>query len=276
MNDKKEKFANVQDALDYINSRLVLKGFIKSNESLHFDKDVDIANTKLIINTFNKVLKSLENKNTQLYELQSELKKQRDSTKIVPKVSQSPPPPPPSSRIITKPVKVVKLHHQKLDKLSNVTRTYKVNLNRLQSTIDELRSQIQSERNRKLASKDLTWQIHQDITTHNPTTPNPSEIIKEYQDQLSSLLKSQTTQQKLQSHLLKFLDNVNRYTYSTSILGIPDMELKQQDPDDFKQFHNDELLELINDWYEIVKLSRQSAVNNNNNNTSSTPPYQTT
>lgn len=261
MDNKKEKFANVQDALDYINSHLVLKGFIKSNESVNFDGGLDIANTKLIINTFNKMLKSIKNKNDQLYHLQSiinssEMKKQRDSKEaVVPKVSPSPPPPP--SRIITKPVKVVKSHHN-VDKMSNVTRTYKVNLNRLQSTIDELRSQIQSERNRKLASKDLTWQIHQDITTHNTTSPNPSEIIKEYQDQLTSLLKSQTSHEKLQSHLLKFLDNVNRYTYSTTILGIPDMELKQQDPDDFKQFHNDELLELINDWYEIVKLSRQS------------------
>lgn len=252
------RFENVEDAVIFINAQLLDKGYVKPDQSIKINGEVD--DTKLVINTINKLLKGLNNKNQQLTDLQQRLKAAENTPK--PCIERSPHSP--KAKLITRPSLSSGVAAKRHSDLA-LRKSFKVRMNKLQSNIDELCSKLQSERDSR--SNDITWQTHHDITggtEGDVDTHTEENAIESYREQITLLLQRQATQQELQNHLLTFLDNVNRFTYSSAILGIPDMKLKEQDPTAFKQLSqgdttNGKLIELINDWYEIIQLSQSDS-----------------
>lgn len=249
------KFSSVEDASDFINAQLVLKGFLKQDTRLQFSSDA-IDDKRLIINTLNRLLKSLDDKNVQINELHAMRPQEKPVEQPQFSKQESPLPLGAPSR----PGKVVK-HPATGTHLGSelLAKRYKVKLRRLESTTDALRQQLQLERQRKYSHVDLTWQISQDLTT--PRLSLGSERrndVATYRDKISSLLEARAHSRELEEQLVRFLETVNRYTYSMAIMGIRDLDL----PTTAAQFHglpNSELGELVADWYEIVALSRQSS-----------------
>lgn len=236
-------FETVEDATQFINGQLLARGYLKTGNSLKIDGAPDDA--RLVINTIHKLLKAVQSKDQQLTEAQTKLQRLQ---KAVPEPQPRPttprePPREPPKR--PTPNKIVKNKDKSLRKL------YKVRLNGLQSTIDELKDRFHRERR----STDITWQAHQEITTQT----NP-QIQEDFSDQLTQLLARESQQYEFDKELQKFLANVNRFTYSCAVLGIPDIDLQPQPPhtfDYFKSHEKAELVECITDWYEIVDISRR-------------------
>lgn len=249
-----EKFETIQDARDFINGQLINRGFLKSGQSLSVNGESD--DTKLVINTINKLLRTIRAKDDQLSEWHAKLQREQ---RQAPQPTVTPTVPHRVSRrsrgaMISKRNTVKRA----LDD-DNVRRMFKVRANKLQSTVDELRDRIHRD-NTKLRDADVTWQVHQDLTTPQVAATPPEDDLD---DQLTLLLHRQSSQQELSAELVVFLDNVNRFTYSSAILGIAPVSLREQRQEvlDRLQSSGDHtvapLIEFINDWYQIIDLEAE-------------------
>lgn len=240
-------FETVEDAAQFINGQLLARGYLKTGNTLKIEGAADDA--RLVINTLHKLLKAVQAKDHQLTETQAKLHRLQKAASTQPAAAPRSPTPPPREPPVSKkstPTKIAKPRTDALRKL------YKVRLNRLQTTVDELKHRCHRDRR----SADITWHAHQDLTSQTP----PRSPTPDYQDQLTLLLRQQTQQHQFDLELHKFLANVNRFTYSCAVLGIPDIDLQSQPPhtlDTFKNGPTSDLVEFITDWYEIVDLSRR-------------------
>lgn len=235
-----DKFETIEDARDFINGQLVGRGFLRAGQQIRASGEAEDA--KLIINTMHKLLKTIRAKDDQLSEWQARELRERRRPPVAPPAEV----PARRSRGPVVRKRLVKRSDEGLRKM------YQVRTNKLQATIDELRDRIQ--RDAKHRDSDVTWRVHQDLTTVEATEPPPED------DQLTPLLERLSSHQQLCAELRVFFDNVNRFTYSSSVLGITDITLKEQHQTvlDGLLATGDasmvELVEYINDWYQIIDL----------------------
>ncbi|GAV54134.1 hypothetical protein ZYGR_0AK06360 [Zygosaccharomyces rouxii] len=248
------KFDNIDDASKHVDEQLILRGFLNSNQSLQLNES---RNGKLVINTVHRLLTSLEDKNRQLENAHNTIEELKKAPKLV-EIKETPQPAPKIPRI--QPIQVAK----PAIKSDRTARTFQVKLNRLQSTIDELKWQLNSERNRSRRSTeaDITWNIQESIQRNEeaPQSP-PLEIIDQYRDEITQLRvelqKFLHDRQMISQHL----DGVNRYTYSVEVLDIRPKSHGNVEKEEWsrwiEQLEKDdvELKELIQDWYEIVEIA---------------------
>lgn len=242
-------FETLEDATQFINGQLLARGYLKTGHELNIAGAPDDA--RLVINTIHKLLKAVQAKDQQLTETQTKLSRLQKAVSELPQ----PAPSTPSKRDSFSPRELSTAKRPtpteaKRNRDESLRKLYKVRLNGLQSTVDELKDRLHRERR----STDLTWRVHQDITTPTSTeTPN-------YDEKLTELLTRESQQHDFDQELHRFLSNVNRFTYSSAVLGISDIDLKPQPPqslEPFKKNSKAELVEFITDWYEIVDISRR-------------------
>lgn len=249
------KFESIEEASRHVDGQLTLRGFLTAGQSLQLEHCPD---AKLAINTVHKLLTSIEDKNKQLDAVHATVNELRRTPKPV-EVIEVP-------RVETREIRVAKpkTDHKRIQQ--TIAKAFQVKLNRSQSTIDELRSQLNSERNRTRRSiePDITWKIEESIAKRPEDLPTPQEIISNYQDEVTELRIELERLLHERGTISKHLDTVNRYTYSWGVLDIPPIEVKpngvQEDEwlDWLKKLkENDmELGELIQDWYEIIAIAR--------------------
>lgn len=260
-----KKFDKIDDALKFINDQLSLKGYYNNDKESVIALNGALDDNKLIINTFNKLLKDLNAKNEQLEELSVEkntIKEKlnntilfNNDTKVVEQIANG-----------THPNKIEKRNHvskptiiSNTNNNPNIKKAYKVNLNKLQSTIDELRNSMHNNTLRKGNNdlKDLTWNLRSDITTFPTSTTEKS--ISEYIES-SSVLTRYNQLTKLRLNLISFISMVNKLTYSKNILKINKLNITEENMDLLEDHLSVDLevYELVNDYYEIIKLSNES------------------
>ncbi|QLQ82137.1 hypothetical protein HG537_0G03920 [Torulaspora globosa] len=240
-----EKFETLEDAKDFINGQLVSRGFLKNGQSLSVNGEKEDA--KLVVNTIHKLLKTIRAKEAQLNEWHS--RSQREQRQVAAAV----PPPPAVPRQSRGPMISKRRTVTRAVDNDRVRKMFKVRANKLQSTIDELKDKIQRD---KYRDNDVTWRVHQDLTTPVNETRSSDDL----REQLTLLLQGQSAQQELCSELIIFLDNVNRFTYSSAILGITEVPLREQHSQVLDKLQNSEdqtiaaIIEFINDWYQIIEI----------------------
>ncbi|CCE63757.1 hypothetical protein TPHA_0F02770 [Tetrapisispora phaffii CBS 4417] len=284
-----KKYNNIDDALKYVNEQLSLKGYFDTHNGhtngpdsnmklLQLNNSID--DNKLIINTINKLLQSINTKNKQLEQinieknnLQDRLEKEiKEKTYINEKLIQFQKNTTHNRGNIQKPVHNKKLTVAKDSKYKNdliaLQKYSKINVNKLQNTIDELRNSLLSTKMRKSnpGSNDLTWKIDKDITTkediQKQDTAPQEHVYKKYHDLI-----------KLRLELVKFLNEVNKLTYQKNIhhftrLNIDFIETSSIDEENsdstkfsLKSFENDpEVYELITDFIEIINLTNKEYI----------------
>lgn len=249
-----EKFETLEDAREFINGQLVSRGFLKEGQSLSVNGESEDA--KLVVNTIHKLLKTIRAKEAQLSEWHA--KSQREQRQVVPRVVAAVPPPAAVPRRSRAPMVSKRRAVKRAVDEDGLRKQFTVRANKLQSTIEELRDRIQ--RDNKYKDNDVTWRVHQDLTTPINEVPPSSDL----REQLTLLLQRQSAQQELCSELVVFLDNVNRFTYSSAILGITEVPLQEQHREvlDRLQSSSDRtiaaLVEFITDWYQIIDLESEA------------------
>ncbi|QLG74341.1 hypothetical protein HG535_0G02250 [Zygotorulaspora mrakii] len=247
------KFRSIEEAAGYVNSQLVLKGFLKHELLLKLDGTID--DNRLVVNTIHRLLRSLDDKNAQILELHARQQLQDQASQ-----KAQPEPVEKSPRAVRKLARVVKPTDKSPRTDSKLlSQRYKVKVNKLESTIEELRQQLQLERNRRhngtSHASDLTWEINQDVTALSRNV-HYTQVAK-YEEEISSLLETRDEHQELARELAQFLETVNRYTYSSVIMGVRGLPPPARSPR-LQQLSNDDLQELIADWYEIVAIAQNS------------------
>ncbi|CAR28141.1 hypothetical protein ZYGR_0N06320 [Zygosaccharomyces rouxii] len=247
------KFEKIDDASKHVDEQLVLRGFLNSNQSLQLSES---QNAKLIINTVHRLLTSLEDKNRQLENAHNTIEELKKAPKLV-EIKESPQPSPKVPRV--QPIQVAK----PTIKNDRTAKTFQVKLNRLQSIIDELKWQLNFERNRSRRSlePDITWNIQESIQRNEEPSPSSLEIVDQYRDEITQLKMELQKFLHDRQMISQHLDGVNRYTYSVEVLDVRPKShsnvekeewskwIEQLDKDDL------ELKELIQDWYEIVEIA---------------------
>ncbi|AQZ13210.1 (ZYRO0D14828g) [Zygosaccharomyces parabailii] len=255
------KFSSVDEAARHVDGQLTLKGFLAAGQSLQLEHCPD---AKLVINTVHKLLTSIEEKSRQVDVLHATV----DDLKRTPKVVEVVEVP----RVETRQVRVAKpkADHKRIQQ--TVTKVFQVKLNQLQCTIDELRYQLNSERNRSRRSvePDITWKVEESIAKLPSDMPTTREIISKYQAEVTDLRIELEGALRKKQMICKHLDTVNRYTYSWGVLDITPVEVKptgvqEQEWSDWLNGLKDndlELNELIQDWYEIVTIAKSQRATN--------------
>ncbi|GCE97964.1 hypothetical protein ZYGM_004219 [Zygosaccharomyces mellis] len=248
------KFESIGDASKHVDEQLILRGFLNSNQSLQLSES---QNARLAINTVHRLLTSLEDKNRQLEGAHSTIEELKKAPRPV-EIKETSKPAPKILRV--QPVQVTK----PATRNDRVARTFQVKLNRLQSTIDELKWQLNFERSRsrRLVEPDITWSIQGSIQKNEDLAPPSSfEVIDRYRDEITQL-RVQLQEFLHDRHMIsRHLDGVNRYTYSVGVLDIRPKPHGSVDKEEWSKWmeqleRNDlELRELIQDWYEIVEIA---------------------
>lgn len=241
------KFDKINEACDYINERLKRKGFLKKDDFLKISTDnlneitlENLSNDRLLINTLNKLLNNLESLELKLIAQNERIKQQdveilkREAVKVNTKVIEKIKPP-----IVIKPLNKPSSKPLKQGKL--VIRNLQVQLKKYEVIIEQLRNQLK-QRNKN----DLTWEIN----------PNISIDVAQEQFTLSTTDISQELNKKINEckHLkitirilADFMKETNSYLFTRFVLM-----MDKPKPKIPKLMGNDELDELVKDWFEIM------------------------
>lgn len=267
------RFEKLEDASKHVDDQLVLRGFLNSNQSLCLRESVGTnEDAKLVINTMHRLITCIDDKNRQLetaYSAIEDLKKDLNSKPVTVREISSPSTPNRTDSYHqhhrAKPVQVTKSTKAKND--DRTARTFQVKLNRLEALIDELKWQLNYERNknsRRSYGNDITWSIQESIQGEDVSEKPPVDAIDQYRDEITGLRIE--LQQFLHDRdmISRHLANVNRFTYS---MGVLDIHPKSQENIEGKEWSNwieqlekddSELKELIQDWYEIVEIAKRA------------------
>ncbi|SCV00466.1 LAME_0G09890g1_1 [Lachancea meyersii CBS 8951] len=242
------KFSSIRDAAQYVNEELQRRSLLPASRKLQFQTIDEVTlephlarinNDKLIINTFHKLLKRLE-------ELES-----RDVAIDVPRDSSPLLKSSIGSR--TKPILEKKI-------AKPWSRQPQVSARRNEVMLEQLRARL------KLDGPDLTW------STRPVPEADESQSKEATNDSLTVLLKALAMHKSESSAALlqtvEFLHNCNGYLYTRCVHNcecqVPlkvQLRVEEDSPD--QELHNsepelrhtlDKLQELMNDWYDIAQL----------------------
>ncbi|EDO18198.1 hypothetical protein Kpol_543p28 [Vanderwaltozyma polyspora DSM 70294] len=285
-----KRFDKIEDALRYVNEQLSLKGYYTNGSDLNSKKielNGEIDDKKLVINTLSRLLNEINNKNKLLSETAQENRLIKQKLNTVAKQKEANDKELiklhlPTQKKVTKPTvptqQVTSANFNNNSNNSNVnnmlTKTYKVKLNKLQSTIDELRNKLSTNSLRRSGNDDLdlTWGTNSNISIDEHDILEPEMITPDKFLESSGVLRKYNELVNLRLNLIDFISMVNKITYSKNVLNLETFEISgfidqssdSKDTIESKNFNPDitkndpEIYELVTDYYEILRLSNKS------------------